>query len=59
MAEIKEQVKMQLVDGLMYTKLYGKLYKHSKHSDWKSLLLVCFLDILVLILSVVLFKIFN
>ena len=56
---MEEQTKMQLVEGLMYAKLYGKLYKQSKHSDWKSLLLVCFLNILVLILSVVLFKIFN
>lgn len=59
MAEIKEQTRMQFEAGLMSVKLYGKLYKQSKHSDWKSLLLVCFLNILVLILGVVLFKIFS
>lgn len=56
---MKEQTKMQFEAGLMYAKLYSKLYKHSKYSNWKSLLLLCFLNILVFILSVVLFKIFN
>lgn len=49
MEETKEQIKMQFVDGWMYVKLFGV----------KRLLLVCFLNILVLILGVVLFKIFN
>ena len=49
MEEIKEQVKTQFVDGWKYVKLFGV----------KRLVLVCFLHILVLILGVVLFKIFN
>lgn len=48
MAEIKEQIKMQFEDGLMYIKLFGV----------QRLLLVCFLNILVLILGITLFKFF-
>ena len=49
MEEIKEQIKMQFVDGWKYVKLFGV----------KRLVLVCFLQMLVIALAVVLFKIFN
>ena len=49
MEEIKGQIKNQFVDGLRYVKLFGV----------QRLLLVCFLNILVMVLGVVLFKIFN
>ena len=49
MEETKEQIKMQFVDGWMYVKLFGV----------KRLVLLCFLQMLVIGLAVVLFKIFN